>query len=488
MIRRALTFCLALVAAMGLVPAGARAQGTPAPPPTQGSGKTRCDIEASRLRLDSLPNIGQVSYAGGGVTIRCPGRGIVLKGDSAEQFNDHDQMIGHTSYDEPRFHVTANYLNYFPLDERVIAVGDVHGRLPNGSTLEGPQAEYRRPAPKIRPHAQMMAIARPTVTLIEKDSTGKPAPPTKVVAQTIFVDGDSTNSLIYAGGAVQITREDLTATGDSAFIDQPKETMRLMRNPVINGKKEKPFTLSGDLIDMYSRNKKVERILSRANAKAVSDSMTLTADTIDLRVHNDLLDHAYAWGKTRRATVVSPSQNMLADSLDVSMPGQRIQRVRALRNAYAQGKPDTVRFVVQKPDTTDWLRGDTIFARFDSLPQKDTTKTPPIKQLIASGHASSLYHLAASDSSERRPALNYVTSRLITVNFNDQRVATVTTVDSVVGMYIEPVPDSTKKKAAAANAAANAPAKPGSTPPKKPAVPSVVPLPTKPPTKPPTGP
>ena len=81
------------------------------------------------------------------------------------------------------------------------------------------------------------------------------------------------------------------------------------------------------------------------------------------------------------------------------------------------------------------------------------------------------------------PSLNYVTSRLITVNFNQQRVATVVTVDSVAGVYIEPRPDSTKKVAAPAKT----PGKPGTTPPKKPAVPSVVPLPTKPPTKPPTG-
>ena len=116
---------------------------------------------------------------------------------------------------------------------------------------------------------------------------------------------------------------------DSAFIDQPRETMRLMRNPVIHGKKEKPYTLSGDLIDLFSTNKKLHRVLSQSNAKAVSDSMTLTSDTLDLRVVNDVLEHAYAWGRKTRAHVVSPSQNMLADSLDVSMPGQRVQRVRA---------------------------------------------------------------------------------------------------------------------------------------------------------------
>jgi hypothetical protein len=167
---------------------------------------------------------------------------------------------------------------------------------------------------------------------------------------------------------------------------------------------------------------------------------------------------------------------MVADSLDVYMPGQRVQLVRALNRAFAQGKPDTTRFIVEKPDTTDWLRGDTIVARFDTLAAGDTSRSPQIKEITATGHASSLYHLAPSDTAERRPALNYVTARVIAIAFNDEKkVATVTTVDSLSGVYIEPAPDSTRPRRSAAPAA--------------PAVNSIVPLPTKPPVSvPPTPP
>lgn len=446
------------------------------------SRPTDCDFTAGRFRADSVPGLGQMLFAGGGVEIHCPKRGIVLKGDSAERFSDHDQMIGHASYDEPRFHVTSDVMNYFPNDAKVVASSNVHARLPSGSTLDGPHAEYRRAQAPIRTRAQMSAIARPTITIVEKDSSGKPAPPMTVIANTVFVDGD-TNSLMYAGGQVQITRPDIQATADSAFIDQPHETMRLMRNPVIVGKKEKPYTLSGDLIDLFSKDKKLNRVLSQMNAKAVSDSMTLTSDTLDLRVVNDVLEHAYAWGTRTRAHVVSPSQNMLADSLDVSMPGQRVQRVRALRKAYAQGRPDTTKFLIAPPDTTDWMRGDTIVAQFDSLAARDTTKNPSIKQLVASGHASSLYHMAPSDSAERRPQINYMTARIIRIDFNQQKVATVTTVDSISGVYIEPKADSTTRRRAGSAAT------PGTTAPgQKPAVPSIVPLPTTPPAKPPVKP
>ena len=426
------------------------------------------------LYADSTAAAGKVFFLGGGVLFKCPGRGITLRGDSAEEYADHDQMIGHAVYDEPRLHVTSNFLNYFPATEIVRAIGDVHATLPSGSTLVGPIAEWRRVAKGIRPRQQLLATSRPTINIIEKDSSGK-STPMSVMANQVFMDGDS---LIYAGGQVIITRPEIGATADSAFIDQTRETMRLMRNPVLKGKKEKPFTLSGDLIDLFSQNRKLQRVVARASAAALTDSMTLKADTIDLRVRDDVLDHAYAWGSKDRARVVSATQNVLADSLDVTMPGQKIQLVRAIRNAFAQGKLDTTRFRLERADSSDWLRGDTIVAHFDSLAPRDTSKTPPIKLLVAMGHASSLYHVAASDTAEKRPALNYVNARTILINFDKQRVSTVTAVDSIHGMYLDPQPDTAAKRAKSTSAPGKAAAGSGKTaPPAKP--------PTKPPAKPP---
>ncbi len=446
------------------------------PPALAAQRPTQCTLveqPTTHLRSDSTA-AGQVLFIGGGVLIRCPGRGTTLRGDSAERYPDHDYMVGHVVYDEPRFHVTSDFLNYFPVDARVVAVGNVNARLPTGSTLVGPVAEYLRAVPGLRPRKQIRARARPTITIVEKDSAGKAMPPMVVVANEVFMDGDS---LIYGSGQVTITRPEQSATADSAFIDEGRETMRLMRNPVLSGKKDRPFTLKGDLIDMFSQNRKLQRVLASANATAVSDSMTLKSDTIDLRVQNDLLDHAYAWGKTSRARALSPSQNLLADSLDVLMPNQKVQLVRALNSAFAAGKPDTTRFKLEKPDTIDWLAGDTIVAHFDSLPAKDTSKAPSIKRLVSSGHARSLYHMAPSDTAERRPAINYMTARIITVEFDKGKVATVTTVDSVVGVFVEPRADSTARSGKAI------PGTPGTPPGKTPAKPvppkSIVPLPPK---------
>lgn len=478
---------------------GLAAQGAPPAPPNSAKPPpkpTPCELvqqPTTRLTTDSIPGTGLVVYIGGGVLLKCPSRGITLRGDSAQQYPDRDQMIGNAVYDEPRLHITSDYLNYFPVDDRVTAAGNVHARLPSGSTLDGPQAEYLHAAPRIRPHDQVRAGGRPTVTIVEKDSAGRPSPPMTVIANNVFVDNDS---LVYGSGDVTISRPNLSATGDSAFIDQGEETMRLMRKPQLKGTKDHPFTLTGTVIDMFSKNRKLQRVLARPNAIAVSDSMTLKSDTIDLRVRDDQLDHAYAWSGADsarvegRAQVISPSQHLTADSLDVAMPNQRIQLVRAVRRALAQSRPDTVRFRAVKPDTLDWLAGDTIVAHFDSVAAGDTSKNPAIKQLVASGHASSLYHMAASDTSEHRPAINHVVARLITIDFDQRKVATVTTVDSVQGEYLEPQPDSTARKAKADSTKAKADSakardrKPTAKPPTSP--PSGTPV--KPPANPPATP
>ncbi|HEY7395997.1 MAG TPA: hypothetical protein VH559_14180, partial [Gemmatimonadaceae bacterium] len=230
------------------------------------------------------------------------------------------------------------------------------------------------------------------------------------------------------------------------------------------------------LIDLYSRNKKLQRILSRGNAKVVSDSMTLASDTIDLRVRNDLLDHAYAWGAKSRAHLESPSQNLVADSIDVTMPGQRIRTMRAFNRAVAENTPDTTRFRVEPRNEKDWLRGDTIVAHFDSAKVADSSKSPDVKRLVASGHARSFYHLPPSDSAQRRPALNAVSARMITIDFDKSRVATVTALDSVSGIYIEPRDTSAAGRRTVAGRG-NTPAAPNQPRPAPPG--SIIPLPPK---------
>jgi hypothetical protein len=168
-------------------------------------------------------------------------------------------------------------------------------------------------------------------------------------------------------------------------------------------------------------------------ASATSQDMVLASDTIDLRVADDLLQRAIAWGPNR-ARASSSQQAISADSIHVLLPGQRLREMHAVRGAAAEGRPDSTRF---KADTVDWMRGDTIIARFDSVAARDTARTR-LRELIAEGKARSYYHMAPADTAVKRAAINYVTGREITVSFEKQQVKRVTVVEKASGLYLEP--------------------------------------------------
>src|ERR1700737_5125541 len=134
----------------------------------------------------------------------------------------------------------------------------------------------------------MFAPQRPPLTLVQKDTTGKGRPPDTayVVANQIAMEGDS---LVYASGRVQITRPDLLATGDSAFLDSGRDFARLMREPLVKGVVTRTFTLTGGIIDVYSKNRQVERVVATPNGHALSQDLERVADSIDLRVANNPL-------------------------------------------------------------------------------------------------------------------------------------------------------------------------------------------------------
>ncbi|HMI46562.1 MAG TPA: hypothetical protein VK491_10390, partial [Gemmatimonadaceae bacterium] len=142
-----------------------------------------------------------------------------MTADSAEYYQAQGRLflVGSVHYTEPRVTVDSRTMTYYQNDDHLHAEGNVVAVMSNGSTLRGPSADYYRSTPQ-RPMARMFAPGRPTVTLVQKDTTGRGRPPdtAHVVANQITMDGDS---LVYASGRVQITRPDLVATGDSAFMD-----------------------------------------------------------------------------------------------------------------------------------------------------------------------------------------------------------------------------------------------------------------------------
>ncbi len=420
-----------------------------------------CDLEfptgtntVANIRTD--PTGQQITFLGRGIVARCIGQGNRLTADSAEYYQSQGRLflVGNVHYTEPRATVTSRTMTYYQNDDHLHAEGDVVAVMSNGSVLRGPSADYYRSTPQ-RPMARMFAPGRPTVTLVQKDTTGRGRPPdtAHVVANQISMEGDS---LVYASGRVQITRPDLLATGDSAFMDSGHDFARLMREPLVKGIGTRAFTLTGGVIDVYSKNRQVERVVATPTGHALSQDLELVADSIDLRVQNNQLQRAISWGKGR-ARAVSPDREIIADSIDAIMPGQRVREVRALRNAYAESNPDSGVVSTQR----DWMRGDTIIAHFDSLVGTDTASKPRIREIVAEGNAKSFYQMKNSKGPQTQPSVNYVRGRIIDVIFEDRKVSTVTVTEKATGVLIEPAVDSAaaKPRTAPAQAKPRPPAK-----------------------------
>jgi hypothetical protein len=405
-----------------------------------------CDLELPTgtstqaiIRTDATGN--RITYLSRGVIAHCIGQGNTLTADSAEHYESEGRLflIGHVHYTEPRATVDSRTMTYYQGDNHLHAEGDVVAVQSNGSTLRGPTVDYYRSTPQ-RPLARMFAPGRPTVTLIQKDTSGRGKPPdtAHVVANTITMEGDS---LVYASGRVEITRPDLLATGDSVFMDSGRDFARLMREPSVVGKGTRTFTLTGGVIDVYSKDKQVDRVVATPKGHALSKDLELVADSIDLRMLANQLQRAIAWGPSR-AHAVSPDREIIADSIDAIMPGQRIREVRALRKAYAESNPDSGIVTTQR----DWMRGDTIVAHFDSLVSTDTASKPRIREIIAEGNARSFYQMKNSRGPRTEPTVNYVVGRIIDIVFEKAKVATVTVTDKATGVLIEPAEASAATK------------------------------------------
>lgn len=378
-------------------------------------------------------------FQGGGVTYHCEGQDNTLQADSAEYYGDQKvlYLIGTVHYTEPRAKVDSDRMTYFQIEDRLRAEGNVNVRTQTGTTIRGPVMDYYR-ATTTRPLTRTVATGRPRMQIVQKATGNSPPEPVDVVSNTLVSEGDN---LVYASGSVEITRPDLLAKGDSVFLDGQREFARLMRTPSVQSRKGRSFTLTGGLIDLYSRNRNLERVVATPSGHVLSQDLELTADSVDLRVAANQLNRIIAWGKKSRATALSPDRQVVADSIDALMPGQRLREVRAIGKAYANSIPDTAHLISTE---RDWMRGDSVTAEFDSIPARDTTSKPQAKRIVANGNASSFYQLTSSGAVKTLPNLNYVRGRIITVTFVNKTVDKVDVVDQATGVYLEPSATGTK--------------------------------------------
>jgi hypothetical protein len=395
------------------------------------------------------------TFIGGGFVGHCQGENNRLRADSAEQFQAPGivNLYGNVVYEEPnKVQITATHATYFTREGRLYADGNVVAtQLSSGSSFIGPSIEYFRSTPE-RPLSRLIAPSRSTARLVEKDSSGRAQAPTVVTANRFEDAGDS---LLMAWGDVQIDREKINARSDSAAFDKISERSRLVRSAkIVNRDTAQQFTLVGDTIDLFSTDRKLNRVVARHKGVATSDDLVLTAETIDVRLKDQQLEQAFAFG-TGRAKATTPQQDVMADSMMLRLADKQLREVRAIGDAMAAGTPDSLK--VRTKDK-DLLRGDSILAFFDSTsvtvtspptPGRPDSSSARVKEIRALGNASSLFHFANAKGITTPPSINYVRGVRIFVHFDSGTVQDVRVDSAASGVFLEAAPDSLSDTTAA---------------------------------------
>ena len=394
----------------------------------------------TRLLYMRLPDSTANTFIGGGFIGRCQGENNRISADSAEQFESAGivNLYGNVVYEEPnKLRVTAAHAIYLTREGRLFADGGVVAtQLATGSTITGPNIEYSRVMPG-RPVAKLVAPNRPTARLIEKDSTGKLGEPTIVTADRFEDLGDT---LLLGWGDVVITREQIVGRADSLAFNKTTQRARLVRAARIRSlDTSQAFTLNGDTVDLYTTERKLDRVFASHAATATNKDLIITAERIDLRLKAQQIDEAFAFG-SGRARAQTPQQDVESDSMRIVLTDQRPREVRAIGGAVAKGMPDTLKI---KSTDRDMLRGDSLFAYFDTAQAAtDTSGQTRIREIQAFGNASSLFQIASKRGPSAPPAINYVRGQRIVVQFDTGSVRDVRVDSAASGLYLEPAQDS----------------------------------------------
>lgn len=427
----------------------------PEPPKAAAPAESRAERPQERCILDVEgrensraysvrdPTSGKyTSYLGGGAIGRCRSQDITVEADSVESYDQNALyiLIGNVRYRDPRVQLDADRVTYFRSEERLLLEGDVHAVMTrNDAALDGPRVEYLRPVRGVRSESRVIATGRPSLTLTERDSVGRPLPPAVLHADIIVAEGDS---IFAASGRVELQRSDLYARGDSAYLHSGRRLARLLGSPYLESKGTQTLALRGRVVDIYGNNRSADRIIAMDSAEARGRDLTVHADTIDLRLSENRLQRAFAFGRGG-ASVTTMQHDVSADSLDILIPDQQLRELRAVGKALARSRPDTN---VVKTREADWIKGDTVVAQFDPPASAQASGQPQLRQLVAVGAASAFYQIPVKGGDPERPGINYVRGRVIRLSFSGNEVANVVVQDSVAGLYLEPTSDTTRSQ------------------------------------------
>ena len=249
--------------------------------------------------------------------------------------------------------------------------------------------------------------------------TGAPPPePYTVVGDRIYMEG---SGYFTASGDVEIVRDSLYAFADSAEYDESGGTLILEGSARVDGA---TYELTGRRITMTDPGGSSSRVRAEREARLTGEDVLLTSAQITVVLLNGALDRLVATPLARpgragptpsmgdrapRSGRPSPEEAadtadaaadslalqrpeafvqdfvLTADSLEVSAPGERIQRVFAAGSARSVSTArDSLNVdVLPEAARNDWLEGDTVVIRFPGAPPVPPLAVPDADTLAS---------------------------------------------------------------------------------------------------------
>lgn len=415
----------------------------PAPrPPTAAAPSQRCTFQIDNVDRQGAVNetsSGTNYFAGGNVRLSCRGTQITMQSDSVAAYGGNViQFIGHVKYRDSTLSMDADHGTYYKAGERWEARGNVDTKnTRTGSTLAGPSLDYFRVVNGVRDTLEMYAVGRPAIRYVETDSAGgRDVEPYLIVADRVRFKG---NDKIWAGGKVTIDRSDFAARSDSMRLDTGvgSDGTLIGGEPILRGLGTDSFRLAGKRIDLGLERRELNRVVARGQGRAVNRDWDLVADTIAIDLKARKLERTLAWGRQTRPYALSASYAMRADSLSLDSPGQLLREVRGFGSAWLGGTIDSA------AKDRDWMRGDTVIARF--TPADSGGRKRAVLSRIEARSGAQSYHLERNASAPTRPSVNYARGDAITVTMKDAAAGGVERVDirgQVDGIQLEAGTDS----------------------------------------------
>jgi hypothetical protein len=407
-----------------------------------------------RVAVDSMGHYSEqtnaagekITNGGGGVLAHCVDTGTTISADSFAHYSALGRLdlIGRVQIRDTGLALDARLARYYLRDERLEAHNNVVAvNRRTGSVLRGPNLNYWRAVKGIRDTVEMYATQRPTVEYRQtQEGDSVATEPYIIVADRMRFKGDDR---MWGGGKVTVDRSDFASRSDSLMLDQTRGFGVLVGGkPRVEGRGRstgaeaaKNYTLDGTRIELAFEQRDIRGVQALGNGKATGSDWILTADTIDLRIADKLLQQTFAWGDTTRPHAVSALYTIQSDSLAIDSPGEILTESRAFGHAFSTAKRDSTTPASQ----TDWITGDSLTIRFvqeqDSITHRPRSR---LRELVARGTARALTHHPPDerDTTATGPSINYSRGNRITVAMLRDRIERVVVAGKADGVHLEP--------------------------------------------------